>query len=376
MNLFCLFLGMIWVLVLSAAPSRAAFSSIYIFGDGVSATTNYPNSANYYGNRYSNGRCWVEFLAQRQGLGASSLTSTNWTYSTNNRSFYGHFSYLMVTNVLNFSAPANASNCLFVLWVANADYVGDVTSFPPPNSTNMTSWTNSLNQHLTNHVRAITNLYAKGMRTLIAPNAVDLMKVPQYASISAGSPGYRAFVRQRIIDFNNAYSNRLNQIRISNPGLTIITPDFFALIDDAEANAGKYGLTNVLDDTGDVTSAQQHLIPAQASVLNGPGTNYVWWGQIAPSARFHEVLADTAQQLLSPVSLDDLTQVNTSNLLTLANAPVGAKGVVEFLGDAAQNNWQTNSFFTVSNTTQTVFLTPTNDVRFYRVKFPWQWSWP
>ena len=376
MSRFFAFWGMILLPLLFAPAAHATFSSIYIFGDGTSATTNYPNSANYYGNRYSNGRCWVEVLAQRQGLGATSLAGTNWNYSTNNHSFYGHYSHLLVTNVNNFTAPANASNCLFVIWVANADFVEDISAFPPPSSTNLVSWTNAVNQHLTNHIRAITNLYAKGMRTLIAPNAVDLTKVPQYSGITVSAPGYRNFIRQRTIEFNNAYSNRLNQIEASNPGLNIVYVDVFSLLDDAEAAAAKYGLTNVLDFDTSITDAQEHLTPAQAAILNGPGTNYVWWGQIAPSARFHEVIADTVQQLLSPVNLVDIIPVNTSNQLQLMNAPVGMNGIVQFLGDLAQTNWQTNSFFTVSNVTQTTFVNPTNSQRFYRLKFPWQWTWP
>jgi phospholipase/lecithinase/hemolysin len=372
MNRFYAFSGMIFLSMLLAAPTHAAFSSIYIFGDGTSATTNFFLSTNYYGGtRYSNGRCWVEVLAQRQGLGATSLTSTNWNYSSNNHSFYGHYSSLLVNTASNFVAPANATNCLFVVWVCNADFVDDIGNLSGGIPGNLAIWTNTINQHLTNHFRAITNLYAKGMRTLVAPNAVDLMKVPQYNSNT--DPTTQPFIRQRIIDFNNAYSNRLNQIKVSSPGLTIITPNFFAVLDDAEANAAKYGLTNALDNTTNVTYAL-NLLPSQP--LNGPDTNYIWWGPISPSARFHEVLADTAQQALSPSSITGITPVNTSNQLTLANAPVGMNGLVQFITDLSQTNWQTNSFFTVSNTAQTVFLNPTNSMRFYRVKFPWQWSWP
>ena len=53
-------------------PARAAFTSLYVFGDTVSSTTSnvlsYPESTFYYGQRFSNGRAWVEVLAQRQGL--------------------------------------------------------------------------------------------------------------------------------------------------------------------------------------------------------------------------------------------------------------------------------------------------------------------
>ncbi len=372
MRRFYLFSGMISLFLILAAPTRAAFSSIYIFGDGTSATTNFFLSTNYYGGtRYSNGRSWVEVLAQRQGLGATSLTSTNWNFSSNNHSYYGHYSSLLVNTASNFVAPANATNCLFVVWVCNADFVDDIGNLSGGIPGNLAAWTTNINQHLTNHVRAITNLYAKGIRTLVAPNAVDLTKVPQYASYTTSG---KAFIRQRIVEFNTAYSNRLNQIEASSPGLNIVMPDIFSLLDDVEASAAKYGLTNVLDNTTNITDAIEH-IPSQLA-LNGPGTNYIWWGLVAPSARFHEVIADTAQQALSPSSITGITPVNTSNQLALASAPVGMKGNVEFITDLSQTNWQTNSFFTVSNTAQTVFVNPTNSMRFYRVKFPWQWSWP
>jgi phospholipase/lecithinase/hemolysin len=355
-----------------AGVAHAGFSSLYIFGDGTSATTNYPNSTNYYGNRYSNGRCWVEVLAQRQGLGASSLVSTNWTYSTNNRSFYGHYSYLMVTNVNNFVAPPNASNCLFIVWVANADFVEDITAFNSGIPGNLAAWTNSGNQHIANHFRAITNLYAKGMRTLIAPNAVDLGKTSQYNSYPTNG---RAFIRQRIIEFNTAYSNRLDQIRASSPGLTIYTPDVFALLDEVVANAAQYGLTNALDDTKHITSATE-TTAFSPWPLNGSGTNYIWWGQIAPSARFHAVIADTVQQMITPVDVGDLVPVNTSNQLQIVNAPVGMNGTVLFATNLTQSVWLTNSTFSTLTVTQAVFVNSTNLQRFYRLKFPWQWTWP
>jgi len=374
MSRFYLLSGMILLSVLLAVPAHATFSSIYIFGDSTSATTNYPNSANYYGYRYSNGRCWVEVLAQRQGLGATSLTGTNWNYSSNNVSFYGHYSPLLVNNVNNFTAPANASNCLFVVWVCNADFVEDIGNLSGGIPGNLALWTNNINQHLTNHVRAITNLYAKGVRTIVAPNAVDLTKTPQYNSYS--TPSGRAFMRQRIVEFNNAYSNRLNQIEAGSPGLNIVMPDIFSLLDDVEAHASTYGLTNVLDDTGNITDVQEHLVPAQAALLNGPGTNYIWWGPIAGSARFHGVIADTVQQLLSPVNLGSITPVNTSNQLQLLNGPVGMTGTVLFATNLTQSIWLTNSTFSTLTVTQTAFVNPTNSIRFYRLKFPWQWSWP
>ncbi len=77
--------------ILSAS---AAFSSLYVFGDALSTTTgNNPPSSDYYGQRDSNGRVWVEVLAQRQGL----------TYdASKNDSYYDHNSAVLLTEINNF----------------------------------------------------------------------------------------------------------------------------------------------------------------------------------------------------------------------------------------------------------------------------------
>src|SRR5690242_20361391 len=93
-----------------AMQSAHAFSSMYVFGDALSTTTNNPYAAtypkDYYGNRHSNGRVWVEVLAQRQGI----PIANNWSYFDCNSGW-------LKTNVNNFSiTPSAASNALFVVW--------------------------------------------------------------------------------------------------------------------------------------------------------------------------------------------------------------------------------------------------------------------
>jgi phospholipase/lecithinase/hemolysin len=360
--------------------ARAGFSSIYVFGDSLSATatnnatgilTNY-----YYGGtlRYSNGRTWVEVLAQRQGLGANSITNANWTYSSNNLSFYGNFSALLVTNVNGFSPPANATNCLFVLWVCNADFVGDIGAFPPSNNnwTNQAQWTAAINQHLTNHFSIITNLYAKGCRTLVAPNAADVTTVPEYNNDGAA---YRTLVRQQITNFNASYAVMLQQIRASSPGLMIYNPDIFSLFNNVLTNAASYGLTNVLS-SGQPIDAMDNLYPA-CNPTNGPGTNYIFWDYISPTAAMGEVIADFAQQYISPVQFSAIKQVNGSNRLDVVNMPIGlTNGFVLSATNLTQKNWLTNASFTTLTTPQSLFVPVAGAQQFYRLQFPWQWSWP
>ena len=408
--------------------SHATFSSIYIFGDSISTTTtnnsasSFPNT--YYGKRYSNGRNWVEVLAQRQGLGANSITNSNWDYSSNNLSFYGQYSPVLLANVNKFSPPTNATNCLFVVWVCNADFVGDMATFPASskNWNNQSLWTEAINQHLINHSNAIVNLYAKGCRALVAPDAVDLTEIPQYNN---NPTNYKAFVRQQINGFNSSYAAMLKQIVASSPGLVIYNPDIFGLLDNVLTNAASYGLTNALYDYGYGTGSQSIDVVEAAfppvnllanANANGPGTNYIFLDPISPTAQFSEVIADFVQQLISPVQISHLAQVNGSNRLDVVNMPVGLNGFLDNSTNLAPGSWTLATNFTSFSSQQSIFVptpplaigfgpvgsgggsggpptpgsgTDTNSVsntntapyfisaaQFYRLRFPYAWNWP
>jgi phospholipase/lecithinase/hemolysin len=354
-------------LVVSA---RAGFNSIYIFGDTVSSTTNntapYPSPTNFFGQRFSNGRVWVEVLAHRQGLTNDSVTDPHWAYSSNNCSYFYHTSGDLVRNVGNFSPPANATNALFVVWVNDADFVDDVLN----DGTNITLWTNAMNLSLTNHFIAITNLYAKNARTLVMPNAVDITRVPDYSNYGSNN---LAFIRRRIIDFNVAFSTTLlGRIKSNCPGMTIYVPDFFALLDNIWTNAAAYGLTNA--GTYALNLNGPHKLTNLS--MTGPGTNYIWWDDEDPTAKVHEIMADVAQQLLSPARISQITPLKGSNRLDLANGPVGVNGLVESRTNLAAGNWTASVNFNAASPTQAVFVPVSGSQQFYRLNFPFSWTWP
>jgi phospholipase/lecithinase/hemolysin len=350
---------MLWLGPL-AVPAQAAFESLYVFGDGISTTTNGSGGSLYYGKRYSNGRVWVEVLAQRQGVGYNS--NRNWSY-------FGHFSPNLVTNINAFAAPPDASNALFIVWVNNADFVHNMSQHTPYTSNNIAAWTNAINRSLTNHHQAVQTLYAKGARTLIMPNAVDITKVPFYVALPAAE---KSFVRQRIVDFNAAFAALLAQARASMPGIAIHSPDIFALLDELLVRAGDYGLTNALDDRGLTVDALTDESLTDKS-LNGPGASYIFWDYMHPTARTSAVIADEVQQLLSPAHISALA-IGGSNLLSVANIPIGRSGVVE--GSANLADWTTEANFESVSSTQMLVVPATGPLRFYRLHFPFAWSWP
>jgi phospholipase/lecithinase/hemolysin len=208
---------------------------------------------------------------------------------------------------------------------------------------------------------------------LILPNAVDIMKIPQYDNIA--SSANKNFVRQRVVDFNTAFTTLLNQARTSLPGITIYEPDVFSLLDNVLTNAAAYGLTNALSNGQSVDALEDPALANKS--VNGPGTNYIFWDAVDPTAKFHAVLADITKQLISPAQISQLTLLDDDNRLDVANLPIGLNGFVDGCTNLVLTNWTTQASFNSTNTTQAIFV-PASDSQqlFYRLRFPYAWSWP
>jgi phospholipase/lecithinase/hemolysin len=297
-----------------------------------------------------------------------SASSTNWSYTSNNWSYYGDASTNLVANVNAFIPPADASNALFVVWVADADFVNYMGNIYP--STNIVTWTNAINQSLTNQWQAVTNLYfAKGVRVLLMPNAVDITEVPAY-----NNSANKGFIRQRIMDFNIAFTSMLSNATVSCPGLTIYEPDFFSLLDNILANSASYGLTNVLYQGRSISALDDPSLANKA--VNGPGTNYIFWDTVDPTAKAHAVMAGVASQLIAPPQISQITSQNGTNQLNLMNVPVGLNGIVLSSATLALTNWTTVTNVNSTNSVLPVFVPISSPMQFYRVHFPFSWTWP
>jgi phospholipase/lecithinase/hemolysin len=307
-------------------------------------------------------------------LGANSISNVNWSNASNNWSYYGQTSTNLVATVNQYVAPLDVQTALYVVWVNDADFVNDMSGGVYP-STNIVLWTAANNQSLTNHYNIVTNLYAKGVRTLLMPNAVDVTEIPAYDNLQVNSPDVRNFIRQQVISFNAGFVTMLNRAKTNCPGLTIYVPDFFTLLDQVLTNSAAYGLTNAL--YGGV-SEDAYDDPALYGTLaiNGPGTNYIFWDKTDPTAKVHEIMADTAQQLMSPVQISKLTVLTGSNRLDVANIPIGLNGIVLGSTNLALTNWTSVTNFSSTNTAQSVFVPGSGPLQFYRLNFPFTWTWP
>ena len=342
-----------------------AFTSFYVFGDSSSTTTDPLSQGppSFYGKRWTNGRTWVEVLTQWQGL----------TYDSNkNWSYYGQYSSNLVANVNQFAAPSDANTALFAVWVNNADFVDYMNRFfTLPNPTNLTQWTTNMNLSLTNHFKAVTNLYAKGMRTLILPNVVDITKIPEYNLYT--DTNRKAFVRQRVISYNTTLSTTwYYQVKSNCPNLTVYFVDVFSLMDDMIAHAANYGLTNALSFGQPIDVIEDPSLVDKS--LNGPGAIYVFWNYNSLTAKANMWIADVAQRQLSSVQITGITSLGASNQLDVINVPAGRSGVVEATTNFV--NWSFAGNVNTNFVSQSIFLPVAGDQQFYRLRFPFSWVWP
>lgn len=388
------------LITLAAISASAGFSSLYVFGDALSATTDAkaPGGSYFYGQRWSNGRVWVEVLAQRQGLNFD---------NTKNDSYWDHNSSTLVNEINGFTPPADVANDLAIVWVCNADTF-DSASALLWNPNFQFSNANIISQ--SNHLQIITSLYAKGFRNLVLPNAVDISEIPAFNSGSI-----TGLLHAGCVDYNARFAATISQARALCPGLKIYTPDFFTLLNNVLTNAAYYGLTNALSPYGFSVDAYSDSSIASLT-LNGQGTNYIFWDPQDPTAQFHEIIADIAEQLILPTTIGKLTTLNSTNqlnvTLNVANLPLGLNGFVDATTNLAQvGGWNAVTNINSSSLTQPIYVVapplpvssggsggggggggsidPTNPgtntvagpplnvtAQFYRLRFPFAWNWP
>jgi hypothetical protein len=87
-------------------------------------------------------------------------------------------------------------------------------------------------------------------------------------------------------------------------------------------------------------------------------------------------MAGVAKQLISPVQVSKITSLSGTNRLDLINVPVGLNGIVQGSTDLALTNWTSVTNFNSTNATQSVFVPISGPLQFYRLSFPFAWTWP
>lgn len=87
-------------------------------------------------------------------------------------------------------------------------------------------------------------------------------------------------------------------------------------------------------------------------------------------------MADTVQQTMAPAVITSITQQSQTNQLSILNYPAGLGGFVDAVTNLAQANWVAAAGVSSTNTSQTASVPAAGSQQFYRLRFPYAWSWP
>lgn len=257
-------------LILSTKSSNS-INELYVFGDSLSDMGTvfrmtggmYPPHPTYYQGRYSNGRVWVEYLADYLKLPSDRVTNFAYggatTGSSNSSLVPG-----LVTQVQSFKGAHQRSNpdALYVLWAGANDYLlGASRATIPVENVNC----------------AIAALAGVGAKNILVANLPDLGQLPATRT-NANSASLTALTQAH----NQGLRRNLKVLSQQHPELKIATLDANTLYRKAITNPAAFGFTNV-------TSAC-----SSGSGTCGNQAQFLFWDSIHPTTAAHRILGEAA----------------------------------------------------------------------------------
>ena len=286
-------------LCLALSPVAAhAYSAFYVFGDSLSdvgnvyAATGGAEPASPYSNgQFSNGPIWAQDLSNSLGLGAlkPSLTGgTDYAFgsaTTSNPSTESTAVPTLTQQLGMFLAAVGGiapSSALYSVWIGGNDLLNILDS----GTTGPTALTEA-QAAAQSAATDIGTLVTQGARNVLVPLVPDLGVTPAAIAADAGAAG--TLLAQT---YNAALEADIGGLG-SVPGLDLTYLDTFSLIDEAVADPGAFGFTNV--------TAPCYVGPftGGGSVCADPNF-YLFWDMDHPSAAAHAGIAAAADAALVP----------------------------------------------------------------------------
>uniref|UniRef100_B8HNX9 Phosphatidylcholine--sterol O-acyltransferase n=1 Tax=Cyanothece sp. (strain PCC 7425 / ATCC 29141) TaxID=395961 RepID=B8HNX9_CYAP4 len=265
-------LALMATVVFSTKPTQS-INQLYIFGDSLSDTGNvfratsglYPSHPTYFQGRYSNGRVWVEYLAEQ--FSVNRVNNFAWGGATTGNHSTGLVPGLLA-QVQSFSqnhshTPADA---LYVLWAGANDYLQGTTNPAVP---------------VANTTQAIESLVRIGATKILIANLPDLGELP--ATRNSTNSSQLSTLTQA---HNSGLRRSLKVLNQQYPDLHIVTLDANVLYHQAINEPAKFGFTQV--KTACLTAANPCRNPDQ----------FLFWDSIHPTTAGHRILANNSATAL------------------------------------------------------------------------------
>lgn len=254
-----------------SAPRFEPIDQLVVFGDSLSDTgmvfraTNrsYPPDPPYFQGRYSNGRVWVEYLADHLGLSASQINNFAYGGATSSNRSDGLVPGLL-SQVQSFTQLHSQlkSTSLYTLWGGANDYLQGA---------------NNTTASVKNVMDAIGFLSQAGARRVLVANLPNLGELP--ATRSGPNAAHLTTLTQA---HNQGLRRSLKLLGQQQPDLEIMMLDANALYQTAINQPAKFEFTNV---TAACISGTR--------ICNRPN-QFLFWDDIHPTTAAHEVLGKQA----------------------------------------------------------------------------------
>jgi phospholipase/lecithinase/hemolysin len=273
------FIVFIMVVLTNSVGSTHPITQLYVFGDSLSdagmvfqATGGmYPPSTTYFQGRYSNGRVWIEYLADRLYL--TTKQTNNFAYGgATSGNLSSSYVPSLLTQVQSFTQTHQKANpnALYVVWAGANDYLQGVNNATVP---------------VENVTKAIASLTNVGVKKILVANLPDLGKLP--ATINNGNATNLSSLTQA---HNQGLRRSLKVMTQQHSDLEIVNLDASTLYRDAIANPSAFGFTNVISSC---MSSRPCDNPDQ----------FLFWDGIHPTTAAHRIIGDTAFSALQEAGI-------------------------------------------------------------------------
>ncbi len=290
-----------------AAANAADYSRMYVFGDSLSDAGNVNNTQQYNdGGRWSNGKVWNEYLAERLGMEVPT-NSKNYiageTPEAGNTNFaYGGAmtshgtteavipSVRQQINGRNFGQQENVGfdrygvnfdeDDLVLLWggANNFFFSGQTLIYE--------DFEGAGDRAARNMVDNIGLLIEKGAKNIVVINLPDIGKTPAYLYDEEGAANASLFTKS----FNGRLADDMDSIKFDNPDVSITEVNAYGLFNSIMDDPLAYGFWDTTDQ----------LIFALSIGTTVPADKYLFYDDVHPTTAGHKVIADAVYAAMIP----------------------------------------------------------------------------
>lgn len=284
--------------------SAQPYATIVSLGDSLSDTGNNPPTGDYYEGRCSNGPLWNEYVAADYGSALKDLA-----YAGSETSDLSRQAGLISGLSLNFETT------LCTIWSGANDFIHGAT-----NGLNEGPWNELVSGGVTHIANSMDALYEGGARHFLVFNLPDLSKTPAGLAFPEE---VRIFAQGKVILFNTKLAAAVKSFRKSKPQASVAFVDAFTLLDQILADPAADGFTNVTSD-----ALADFVDPA----FVGPAANYLFWDEIHPTTKAHELISQWVTNALTAAPPTILAQPASQTVVAGSNVvfTVEASGAPAF----------------------------------------------